>query len=118
MKFEESVANINEDGKQSIEIRFKKDVSDFFSMLQNLDAIIDTSDLNNETRWILDCAMVIDGQCCEGDYIITTDEDDDHDFEAFKHTVRGHEWAPEVDIDDETLKRVWEKLSLSQRNAP
>jgi len=116
MKFEESIGNINVPGKQSIEIRFKPEVSAFYSMLVDNDLIIDTSDESEFIQMLADCMMIIDGQCCECDYFITTDEDDIHDFEVFKDVILGHGWHDSDEPPtnkkhaEDVLRRVWNTL--------
>jgi len=107
MKYEESIANINQNGKQSICLCLKSDVQKFLELLQDHDLIADTSDYDTLSQLIADCIMVIDGQCCEGDYMITTDENVEHDFEAFEKTILEHEWEG---VTESQLMTVWEKL--------
>ena len=101
LKYEESLANVNKVGKYSICLELNPKYHDF------LDAICNTYlDLGEEPKDnpMYDVLMVLAGECCEGDYIVTTDENEDHDFEALRGTIDAHEWTQ--DIPDELLRSI------------
>lgn len=110
MNYNESINNINQVGKKSIVIRFNKLVSDFFSMVleQKLLDFEESSKLGRQAEVIFDVAMIIDGQCCEGDYVVTTNENEDHDFDSLKEVVQWHEWA--AGPTDRELRHAWKVL--------
>lgn len=104
MKYEESVANINQDGKQSICLKLKPLVQKFLELLQDKDLLMESGS-DEFANLLVSCILIIDGQCCEGDYMITTDEDEEHDEQAFKETILEHDWEPKP--TERQLKEAW-----------
>lgn len=98
-KYEESVANINVVGKKSVVLELKPQIKKFFDVLEESYMIDFKSPM-------YDIICILTGECCEGDYIITSDEDDSHDFEAFATVVAWHG----IDIDVVELKHIYNKL--------
>jgi len=107
VKYEESIANVNVPGKQSVVLRLHPLVQRFLEMLQNDDLFYDTIEDRSHQK-VSDALLIIDGQCCEGDYMVTSDEDEDHDYEAFAQCIRYHDEANDWSEDD--LKSVWAKV--------
>jgi len=108
MKEEESVANINMKGKQSVCLELKKDIDDFLLMLLEKNLVNDTSDESILTQVLGDGLMILAGLCCEGDYIVTTDEDEEHDEKAFTDNIRDHGIAYVEDPEfEQIIHKVW-----------
>jgi hypothetical protein len=82
MKYEESVANINKDGKQSCILELKPELCD---LLDNIVTTIDEDFAPNVP--VLDILLILAGECCEGDYIVVSEDDEEHDAEALYDVV-------------------------------
>jgi len=120
MKYEESVANINKDGKQSVCLRLHPIAQKFLELIQEefdnpvtpefgrKSIFPDTSDYPRPIQLICDALLIVDGQCCECDYMITSDEDEKHDFEAFKKTIKDHGGYNDVSKDE--WKQLWNRI--------
>ena len=101
MKYEESILNRNKNGKQSIILELRKEFRDFLDVLQEYD-ILDTERTDPEIGVLL----ILAGECCEGDYIVTTDENESHDFDALVQVIAAHD----IEIDVIQLKELYDKL--------
>ena len=89
ISYEDSIANINIPGKQSICLRLKEYVPVAWKV-ENLLEMMDYSESDRQHK-LYDALLIIDGQCCEGDYMVTTDMDETHDFQAFKECIQHHD---------------------------
>jgi hypothetical protein len=83
MKYEKSIANVNKVGEKSIILELKSPYGDFLSAIVEMEIDEETT----HPSPIMDVLLILDGQCCEGDYIITTDEDDTHDVDALYNVI-------------------------------
>jgi len=86
MKLEESIANINKNGEKSIVLVLPDENTKF------LDALIECQLDEVPADTIVSVLTVLAGECCEGDYIVTTDESDDHDLDRIEDVINWHEW--------------------------
>lgn len=91
MKYEESLANINKVGKSSICLELNPKFQPFLDALSNcyLDDLFRRPLIADSVYNVL---MILAGECCEGDYVVTTDEDTTHDLDALEKVIDEHKW--------------------------
>lgn len=86
LRYEDSMANINKVGKKSIILELNPKFQPFLDGLSN--CLAD----GLEPGMVYNVLAVLAGECCEGDYIVTTDESTDYDLDALVQCIREHEW--------------------------
>ena len=110
MTYEESKRNVNINGAQSVLLELDPDYEPFLDALAELKL----DDINLEK--VFDVLMILDGQCCEGDYIVTAHPGEEHDLQALECTINAHDWEDKPTHEElaQILERV--KPLLRKRN--
>jgi hypothetical protein len=109
MKYEESKA-AGKPGTQSCILELRPELHKFLDVITKF---IDEDFATNIP--VLDILLILAGECCEGDYVKVSEDDNEQDAEALYETVfEEHSYKPMKNDNSQTMTRV-ESIAWLQR---